>query len=382
MTRFIPVFIASFFLSIHYGAVLYINSSFLSNFFEPNIVSFLFLIGAVGNILLFLFAPRLVRGLGKRPVLFVSLAATTISTLGAALATTAFVAALSFAVYASIVPIVYYCLDIFLEELSTNTKTGEIRGAYLTIFNAGIVLGPLVLIFFATDNSFHLVYLAAALLLIPTTLLALFSFKSKLPKEHKPYHQSFRLPFSAWWQNKNVRGVTLARLALETFYALMVIYVPIYLHSQLGFEWLELGVIFTVMLLPFVIFEWPAGELADRLWGEKEIMSAGFFITGVSLLFMPFLGKLFWIWMIILFISRIGASLIEVMTESYFFKHITASDTGFLSIFRLTRSVGIVFGVIFGALTLNLFSFEKIFFVLAVLVFFGLRESLSLKDTL
>jgi MFS family permease len=162
----------------------------------------------------------------------------------------------------------------------------------------------------------------------------------------------------------------------------MVIYVPIYLHTGLGFAWSELGIIFTVMLLPFVLFEWPAGELADRLWGEKEIMSAGFLITCASLIVMPFVGKVFWAWMVILFVSRVGASLIESMTESYFFKHINASDTGLISIFRLTRSVSFAFGATLGVLALNFFSFEKIFFVVAVLVLFGLKESLSLKDTL
>ena len=161
----------------------------------------------------------------------------------------------------------------------------------------------------------------------------------------------------------------------------MIIYTPIYLHSTLGFEWSELGIIFTVMLLPFVLLEWPAGELADRLWGEKEIMSTGFLIICVSLLIMPFIGKVFWAWMVILFISRVGASLVETMTESYFFKHVKAEDTGLLSIFRLTRSVGNIFGIAVGVVALNLFSFDKIFFVVAVVVFFGLKESLYLKDT-
>jgi len=111
-------------------------------------------------------------------------------------------------------------------------------------------------------------------------------------------------------------------------------------------------------------------------------MSLGLFITGTSLLVMPFLGKVFFVWMIILFLSRVGASFIEITTESYFFKQIDASDTGLLSIFRLARPVSIVFGAALGAVSLNLFSFEKIFFVLAVVIFFGLKESLYLKDTL
>ena len=379
--KFAPVFIASIFLSLHYGAILYVNSSLLGNFFKPGIVSLLFLLGAIGNVILFLFTPKLIEQFGKRPPLFFFLFIATLSTLGLAFAQSAFTTLISFVAYSSVLFIIYYYLDIFLEELSRNTNTGEVRGIYLTLTNLGIAGGPLILAILAEDGAFRLIYLVAALFLIPPILLALFSFRSRLPKWHGLHHNHLFLPFVLWWKTKEVRRVTLARLVLEFFFAFMVIYTPIYLHNELGFEWSELGIIFTIMLLPFVLLEWPAGELADRFYGEKEIMGVGFLITGISLLTMPFIGKIFLAWLVILFISRVGASLIEVTTESYFFKHVGAEDTGLISIFRLTRPVSIVLGATTGILALNLFSFEKIFFVLAVVVFFGFKESLSLKDT-
>lgn len=383
MTRFVPVFVTSFFLSIHFGILLYVNSSLLGRFFGPSIVSLFFLLGAAGSILIFLFAPKLIRRFGKRPLLLFSLIFTAVSTFGLALAVTSSATAIFFVVYASLFPIIYYCLDIFLEELSLDTKTGEIRGIYLTILNLGIALGPFTLAFLSTmGEELKSIYLTAGFLLVFMILFAFFSFRTEFPEEHKPFHHSPHLPFGDWWRNKDVRHITLARLALESFFAFMVIYVPIYLRLNLGFEWSELGVMFSIMLLPFVLFQWPMGEFADRFYGEKEILTAGFIITALSLLVMPFLGKVFLVWVIILFCSRVGASFIEIMTESYFFKQIGPADTGFISIFRLTRPVSIALGAAIGALALNLFSFEKIFFVLAVLVFFGLKEGLSLEDTL
>lgn len=380
--RFVSIFLATVFLSIHYGAILYVNSSLLSTYFEPNIVSLMFLGGAVGNIIFFLFAPKLIRLFGKRSFLLLSLILVAGSTLFMAFSTNALVVAVFSIVYFSLILITYYCLDIFIEELSTNQRTGEIRGLYLTFISLGVLLGPLIMAFLSTmDGGFKSIYITATALLIPPILLALFSFQSHAPKAHGHYHHSLALPFGAWWRAKNIRRITLARLILESFVSLMVIYTPLYLHSILGFEWSELGIIFTVMLLPFVLLEWPAGELADRFWGEKEIMSIGFLITGASLLVMPLLGKVFLAWMTILFLSRVGASLVETMTESYFFKHVEANDTGLLSIFRLTRPVGNIFGIIVGFLSINLFSFNKIFFVAAIVVFFGLKESWYLKDT-
>lgn len=383
MPKFVPVFVATLFISVHYGAILYTNSSLLSNFFGPNVVSTIFLLGACGSIIFFLFAPKLVRLFGKRFLLLSSLMLTFISTLGLAYFNSTFIVAVSFMIYATFLGIIYYCLDIYLEELSTNAKTGEIRGIYLTFISVGVAMGPFILSFLdIVNNKFRPVYIVAAILLLPPILLAVIFFKPLFPKAHGRYHHSPRLPFIAWWRAKNVRAITLIRLTLETFYGLMIVYTPIYLHGKLGFEWSELGIIFSVMLLPFILLEWPSGELSDRLWGEKELMSAGFIVTCVSLLVMPFIGKIFWAWMAILFLSRVGASVIETMTESYFFKQVKASDTGLLSIFRLARPFGSIFGVATGALALNLFSFEKMFLLLAVIILFGLKESLTLKDTL
>ena len=381
--RFVSIFGSAIFLSIHYGVILYVHSSFLSDFFEPNAVSFLFLLGATGSITFFLYAPKLIKSLGKRAFLFLSLILVLVSSSFMALATTALTVAISSIIYSCLIPMTYYCLDIFLEELSTDKKTGEIRGIYLTFISLGVAMGPFILALLATMwHGFQPVYTAAALLLIPPIFLAIFSLKSNTPKTYAPYHHSLRLPFATWWHTRDIRRVTLARLVLESFYGLMIIYTPIYLYRVLGFEWSELGIIFTVMLLPFILFDWIGGELADRFWGEKELMSTGLLITGFSLLFMPFIGKVFWAWMLVLFISRVGASLVETMTETYFFKHVKADDTGLLSIFRLTRPAGNILGIIVGVLTLNFFSYEIMFFVLAIMVLLGLKESLSIKDTL
>ena len=360
MNKFVSVFVVSIFLSLHYGAILYVNSSLLGKFFSQNTTSLLFVVGALGSIVFFLF---------------------TLATLGLAFAQTGFYVLISFIAYSSVLLTIYYCLDIFLEELSMDGNTGEIRGFHLALTNLGIAAGPITLLIFGNSDTFKHVYIVATLLLIPPILFAFFFLKSRMPKWHGLTHRHIFLPFGTWWRTKALRRVTLARLMLESFFVFMVIYTPIYLHRNLGFEWSELGIIFTIMLLPFVLLEWPAGELADRFYGEKEIMSIGFLITALSLVVMPFLGKVFMAWLVILFISRVGASLIEIMTESYFFKHVGPEDTGLISIFRLTRPVSTILGAGAGILALSVLSFEQVFFVLATVILFGLKISLSLKDT-
>lgn len=380
MKRLFIIFIIAILLSVNLGTLLYVNSSFLGSFFSNIGVSAVFILGAAAGIFSFFAAPRLVNSLGKEKFLFLSIFTAFLANLLLALADSGLAAALSFIVYTTFHTLAYYCLDIFIEEASLDHHTGEMRGVYLTFVNAGIVFGPLLVALIASETAYQPIYLAGASILSLSLLMAL-ALLPRSRKLHPILEHSLSLPFKSWWEKRNVRAVTLARFILSTFFAVMVIYTPIYLHEYIGFRWSEIGVMFTVMLLPFVLFEWPAGELADRMWGEKEMMSIGFFIMGISLLIMPFLDKNFGAWMTLLFLSRVGASLVEIMTESYFFKKIRAHETGFLSIFRLVTPLSIIIGAFLGGALLSLFKFEILFFVTAFIVAWGLFESLYLKDT-
>lgn len=382
MLRFLKVFVATLFISINFGALLYVNSSYLATYFPGWAVSALFLVGAVGSMALFLVAPKLLNLFGKKWLFFATLLCLGGTTLGMALGITPLAIGTSFVAYSALLFLGYYCLDIFLEEESDDARTGEIRGTYFTVMNAGIALGPLLLSILPESDGYRRIYWLGFLLLVIPFFIALWILISR-KHAHKiierPWHM---LPFRLWWRRRNVRAVTLAKLVLEVFFAVMVIYTPLYAHQAIGFSWSELSVIFAIALTPFVLLEWPAGELADRYWGEKEMMTAGFFLTGLALLAIPFLPKSFALWALVLFVSRVGAALIEIMTETYFFKKIGPQDTGLLSIYRLARPAGIITGSVIGVLSVALLPLSQLFFVVSIIVFFGLKESLFIEDTL
>ncbi len=382
MLRFLKVFVATLFISINFGALLYINSTYLGTFFSETVVSILFLAGAVANICFFLIAPKLINLVGKKWLLLLSLIILATSELGMAFAPEAWGVALSFIIYSAILFIVYYCFDIFLEEETEVAHTGEIRGTYFTIMNAGIALGPLLLSILPEKNGYQQIYWLGFHLLIIPIIIAFWILVTRKHAHRKIVRPWHLLPFRRWWRARNIRATTLAKLVLEIFFAVAVIYLPLYAHEVVGFTWSELGLLFAIALTPFVLLEWPAGRLADKYWGEKEMMTAGFFITGCAVLAIPFLPHNFLIWAIVLFMSRVGAALVEIMSETYFFKKIDARDTGLLSIFRLARPMGYIIGSALGAIALSSFSFPALFFTLAVVVFFGMKESLYLRDTL
>ncbi|KND48762.1 MAG: hypothetical protein AB200_03200 [Parcubacteria bacterium C7867-005] len=375
LNKLLPIYFANLFFSFHYNILVYVNSSFLEKFFSASFVSLLYILGSAGNILLFLIAVKMEGRFGNRKFFFMFLCLELIAVAGLATLSTELAVALLFIVFQSTSIMLIYSLDIFLEDATYTSETGSVRGIYLTLGNLALVMSPLLIALFSPSGEFKSLYILSGIFLVPLFILASFSFKKFKDGEQR----LSGLPFKTWWQSKNIRSVGFVRLTLDIFYSFMVIYMPIYLHQNIGFDWTEIGVIFTIMLLPFVLFEIPVGKLADKWGKEKEFITIGLFIVGITLLFMPFLKiAVVWVWALLLFISRIGASITEVSVESYFFKQVNKNDVGLITIHRLSWPSAFVLGPTLGAISLSIFPFSAMFLLLSLVVLRGMSTSTRL----
>ena len=303
-----------------------------------------------------------------------------LATVGLIVVRNPILAAIYFLIHLEAIALIYFNFDIFMESATKDEgKTGEIRAAYLTMANITIVLAPLVISFILVNNNYSLVYLFSALLLLPLYKLIK---KLKTAKTGSIKHIRLVETILDYRKDRDLYNISMSGFLLQSFYAFMVIYTPIYLVKHIGFSWSEIGVMFTIMLLPFVFFELPVGELADRRYGEKEFLTIGFIIMGLCTLVMSFLTyKSFIAWTIILFLSRVGASFVEITTESYFFKHVDQDKTDIISFFRISRPVSFIIVPLVFALSLQFISFQYIFTIVGAFMIIGTHYSLALHDT-
>jgi MFS family permease len=122
--------------------------------------------------------------------------------------------------------------------------------------------------------------------------------------------------------------------------------------------------------------------MADRRLGEKELMALGFVILAIATASISYMGGFSVTnWMVLMFISRIGASLVEVTTESYFFKKVKGNELTLISLFRLTRPLANLLGALVGSLALFYLPFNFIFLVLALVMVCGAFITSFLTDT-
>ena len=134
--------------------------------------------------------------------------------------------------------------------------------------------------------------------------------------------------------------------------------------------------------LAYVCLEFPIGRIGDLYLGEKEMMIAGFFILALTTASLSFIEtSAIWPWALLMFATRVGASFVEVTTESYFFKHTRSSDAQIISFFRITRPLSYVVGALLGSLAILYLPFSYIFIVVGILMLPGVLFANRIADT-
>ncbi len=380
------IFLSNFLLSFHFYLIVYINSSFLERFFTPSALSVLFMTGAAVNLALLLRGPALIKRFSDRRLTLFLIVLEFIAIAGLSFAKIPFLVALLFILHQAVVLMIFYNLDIFLEDYSPidESRTGGIRGTYLTVSNLTLVASPTIAGVILSNGDWWKIYLFSALFLIPLYFVVKGGLREKLAEI------TSTSAFSALGKlrgNKDLQNILIIKLILQFFFAWMIIYMPIHLSKNLGFDWSAIGLIFTIMLLPYLFFTVPLGKLADKRIGEKEIMTAGFIVTALATALIPFInGASFLLWAGVLFLTRVGASFVDIGSESYFFKHVNAADADIISLYRITAPLSLVIAPVAAVLSFQLIdlwdlSYPFIFLILAIIILLGTRYTLTITDT-
>ena len=374
------LFLSNIFISFHYALIIYINSSFLSTLFTDTQVSALYIIGSVGSTIFLLNASKILEKVGIYKFIILSLIIELVATIGMTFSTTANYVSLWFLVHTVTISVILFNMDVLIEAVEKDRESiGSVRATYLTLTNITIVLAPICLSWIISGSNYTNVYLLSSLALLPLYYLIT---KFKEVSTTKIHHIRLRQTVTEYIKSSDLYNILVAHFLLQFFYAFMIVYTPIYLESVIKFSWSEIGIIFTIMLLPFILFELPLGELSDEKYGEKEFLAIGFVIMGMATLFMSFITtKTFWMWAAILFITRIGASFVEVSAESYFFKKVDKEKTDVISFFRITRPVSFIITPVLVTIILQFIPFQYVFIFVGSVMIIGTRYALALVDT-
>ncbi|MFZ2149602.1 MAG: MFS transporter [Minisyncoccia bacterium] len=374
------IYLAGFLFSLPIALMIYINSSFLSSFIGEESMGLTYALASIVSIIALLVAPKIFRRTGGHKFLLLVIAFDILSILFFAFSKNAWSAVPIFAIGFALNTLIVFSLDELLKIFSKDSKTGRIRGIYITIVHLAFISSQLLLGTIFGPFSFKTIYLIAASLMMAFFALAFFGLKNTPDPK---YDNMKTLQYvKKFFGNRNLFRVYGINFLLQFFYAWMVIYTPIYLYVHLGFSWKELGIIFAIMLTPFVIIPIQLGKYSDKI-GERKILMFGFAIVSIFTLSLFFIqAHLVWLWAILLFTTRIGAATIDVMSDAYFFKHIKPENEEFVGVYRSAPPLSFIIGpVVASAVLLLVPSFNFIYLILGGFMLYGVYLSSTIRKS-
>jgi MFS family permease len=376
------LFVGNFFFSVFIALTVYILIPFLSAFMPEAYTGLVIALAGLIAVTLFPFLPRLVTRYGAQQIALVFAIIEMIALLALAVAPGAIAGTLLIIVVMALQPLISYELDLLLEAATTDRNTvGRVRTIFLTAWNFGAFAAPLLLgALLASSNEYGKIFIAAAAILVP--FVVLFAARN-LPRGPQPKLSHMQDTLVCIMHDRDLAAVTFAHFLLYLFYIWAPFYVPVYLHTVLNIPWSTLGWMFSVMLIPYVLIEYPAGWVADRYLGDKDLMLIGFLIAGCALASFSILSPVSSIIIILLVLiaSRVGAALIESMTEGHFFRRVTEQDINSISIFRGIWPLANIIGPIVASLILLFGNYQMLFvFTGGFIGIAGTVTTLLIKD--
>lgn len=382
--RYVPIYVASLLLMFHTFVVAYINSSFLEKFIGTESVGAVYITTSALTVLIFLFISHVLHKIGNFKLTLALLIVDGLAVLGMAYAESLRVVVPLMAAHLIIVPLIIFNLDVFMEEHIGNDEglTGTRRGLLLTLLSLVGALSPFIsseLIAMA-NGAFTYPYIVSALALLPIIFILLFYFKDF---QDPPYTDMKALEaIRGFWLRKDIRAVFIVHFVLQIFFMCMVVFTPLYLIKYVGLSWAQFGMVMFFGQLAYVIMEYPIGIVADKLIGEKEMMALGLMIMAISTAWISFVSvQSVIMWAVVMFVTRIGASFVEVTTEVHFFKRTNSTDAQIISFFRVTRPLAYIAGAIIASLSLLYLPFNLLFVVIAFLMIPAMFVTLDIQDT-
>lgn len=321
---------------------------------------------------------KIIRILGKSNVFYFSVIASITISFLLVLSEPSFLGIIFLMLYTIFINLAWVSLDVILESFSSDSMSGRIRGLHLTLINAGYLLGPFLSTRILEKYDFQGIF---SFLLIFNSIILVFSLIGLRNVNHRfniklKTRDLIRKVFS----KKDILKVYYMAFALDFFYALMVIYTSIYLLG-IGVSWIQIGTILTIMLVPFVVLQYPVGFLADKKTGEKELLIFSIIFISVFSGIIYFIdSNKVWVWSLLLLSTRIGASMLEVLRDSYFYKRIDGHDVDLINFFRTAMPVGYILAASSSFVLLLFFPIKIVFILMSLVAFSALIPALRLID--
>jgi MFS family permease len=261
----------------------------------------------------------------------------------------------------------------YLMDIAPKGKTSEYFGIFSAVFNLGYSIGPIIGGYFIAESLnvglFSTGLFVAVLCIIAIIFLSLLK---ETMVETKSVSNSVRdviirdkILVRSILQYKQLKVVGVLILALTLVLIIIdgIIWSLEPLYNTLGIDSVLVGLILASFTVPYIIFEAPAGMIADRI-GKHYTMLFGILLASICLISFGYTTNP-WILLISAFIATVGLAFVRPSMDGLLTDLSAGKQKGMIvGVWDVAEDIGYVIGPILGGIISEVFQSIQIPFVL------------------
>ena len=265
-------------------------------------------------------------------------------------------------IYAMIIAsqdLIWFANDLSIKFFGRGQKLAFVEGQYYTLKNLGWFVGPVFGGYIISTFDIRTAFVFNTLLV--ACMLLYFIRRRSRSHDGLRYKASTHLTrgLKKFFSIRPLRGAYAVFFGLYAFYALNGIYLPLLLLDK-GATAATIGFIFSLSMLPFILFGYAFNTLAYHFRLEKIFFVLGFGIIAVTN-YVIFTQDSIVAIALAAVCGMIGASMIETLIHTYFLRHIKSDESEPLSIFRTAIGLAWLIAPLFGSVVIYFTDLQSVF---------------------
>ncbi len=381
------IYFSTVFYALHTFITYFILSEYLSQYFSKFGLSMIYTVSAFISILISNFFGDFLKRFSNYKTLMYVLVVQFISTMFLTFSNhlTIFYISIFSVMHIIFGTLIWISINIFTEEFSQHENIGSIRGTILTLYNLQAIIAPFVAAQFFQFIGYSGIFILSAVTILPLIYITKKFFNHVKEPVYK--HINLLTSFKMVWKNKDIRGVVASSFAINVFYGAVNIYLILYLTKVLDIPTLlYIGVITPITVLPFILIPYKLGKYSDEIFGEKRAMIFGILLMSITIIsiyvFQISTNNVF-VWITILFIARLGATIAETENYAYFYKKVDEKSAGMIALFQNMVNIGFLFISLLGAIFIGLLGMDipYIFLITGLVGIISVFIIMRIRDT-
>lgn len=224
--------------------------------------------------------------------------------------------------------IILMSLSLMVKDFTASQNLTKTEGVYFLFNNIGWLVGPIVGGVLAKYGGEELVFVLSGFSFMAALIYIL---HQQLIRRHPallvPKIERVRVVkenrFKAFFRSRGRLQAYAVSMVYFMWCSLKVITIPLFV-KDMGYGSDMAGLILSLAIIPFILFEIPVGVYASK-YGLKLPIGAGFLIIALSLV-LVFISPWFYLDALLLICANIGAAFVEPLADVYFFKNVKEEE--------------------------------------------------------